>query len=143
MIFVRRKRRIERVLIVEDEPLSAFDTEHLLRDSGYSIAGTVDSVAGALALLSTDPGIDLVLADIGLADGSGIEVAHAARLRGIQVLFVTAHCPEEARPLAAGCLTKPYPQRALIAAVAAIDAVMDGDPPRRLPSGLRLFHEAA
>ncbi|WP_163455048.1 response regulator, partial [Escherichia coli] len=70
---------------------------------------TVDTVAEALRVIALDAALDLVLADVSLADGSGVEVARAAQGRGLPVLFVTGSFPEEARALAAGCLAKPYP----------------------------------
>ena len=143
MIFRRKKRRIEQLLVVEDEPLVAFDTEHFLRDSGFEIVATLDKVADAVSVIASTPDIDLVLADINLADGSGIEVAQAAHAKGIPVLFVTGQCPNEARALAAGCLSKPYPQRDLLAAIDAIEAVIEGQQPKRLPPSFSLFAEAA
>jgi len=140
MLFGRKKRRIERLLVVEDEPLVAFDTEHFLTGEGFTIGATVDLVAEALEAIASDDALDLVLVDVNLADGSGVEVARAAHARGIPVLFVTGHCPGEARALAAGCLAKPYPQRDLLAAIAAIEAVIDGGkPPKRLPGSFNLF----
>jgi DNA-binding response OmpR family regulator len=144
MIFGRKKRRIERLLVVEDEPLVAFDTEHFLREAGFAIAGTVDSVADALGLIvGGDEPIDLVLVDLSLSDGSGIVVAQAAYEKGIPVLFVTGSCPGDAQVLAAGCLSKPYPQRDLLAAIDAIDAVLQGVEPKRLPQSFSLFRKAA
>lgn len=143
MIFRRKKRRIEQLLLVEDEALVAFDTEHFLSDAGFQVVGTVDSVADALGIIDTVEDIDLVLVDLSLADGSGIEVARAARERDIQVLFVTGNCPGEARALAAGCLTKPYPQRDLLAAISAVEAVLEGQAPKKLPPSFNLFSKAA
>jgi DNA-binding response OmpR family regulator len=143
MLFGKKKRRIERVLIVEDEPLVAFDTEHFLRESGFAIAATVDSVADALQAIEDDAEIDLVLVDVNLSDGSGVEVARAARGQGIAVLFVTGSCPTEAQALAAGCLAKPYPQRDLLAAIRIIEVVIDGGKvSRRLPDSFSLFDTA-
>jgi len=143
MLFGKKKRRIERLLVVEDEPLVAFDNEHFLSSSGFEIVGTVDSVAGALRLLDEAEDIDLVLVDVSLSDGSGVSVAQAAQGRGIPVLFVTGSFPEEARPLAAGVLEKPYPQRDLLAAIGAIEAVIEGVKPKKLPNGFSLFQKAA
>ena len=50
MMFGRKKRRITRILIVEDEPLVAFDTEHFLREEEFEIVATVDSVVDAMKL---------------------------------------------------------------------------------------------
>ncbi|MES2443731.1 MAG: response regulator [Pseudomonadota bacterium] len=143
MLFGKKKRRIERLLVVEDEPLVAFDNEHFLSGSGFEIVGTVDSVAGALQLLEAEEDIDLVLVDVSLSDGSGVSVAEAAQARGVPVLFVTGSFPEEARPLAAGVLEKPYPQRDLLAAISAIEAVIEGQKPKKLPNGFSLFQKAA
>ena len=138
----KKKRLIERLLIVEDEPLVAFDNEHFLTGEGFEIVGTVDSVADAMRLLGEEQ-IDLLLADVSLSDGSGIDVAQAAHARGIPVLFVTGHCPGEARSIAAGCLAKPYPQRDLLAAINVIEAVIEGKKPRKLPGGMSLFEKTA
>jgi len=139
MMFGRKKRRITRLLLVEDEPLVAFDAEHVLIEEHYQVVATVDRVARALEILSEDRAIDLVLADIDLADGSGVDVARAAAERGVPVLFVAADCPVEARALATGWLAKPFAQRDLPAAIRAIEVTLDGAEPRRLPNGFRLF----
>ena len=144
MVFGRRKRRITRLLICEDEPLVAFDHEHLLTEEGFTVVGTVDRARDAIALLAAGTAIDLVLADVNLADGSGIDVARAAHARGIAVIFVTGSCPAEGRPFARGCLAKPFRAADLIAAIDAIDGQMQGrKPPRRLPSAFALFDQAA
>jgi DNA-binding response OmpR family regulator len=143
MLFGKKKRRISRLLIVEDEPLVAFDTEHFLRECEFEIVATVDRVADAMTVIRDDNDIDLILVDISLADGSGLDVAQAAYEIGIPVLFVTGSCPEGARAVAAGCLSKPYAQRDLLAAIDAIEAVIEGKKPKRLPGGFHLFEKAA
>lgn len=138
MVFVKKKRRIERILLVEDEPLEAFDTEHFLNGEGFKVVATVDSVAEALAWIEGGE-IDLVLVDVQLSDGSGVDVAHAAKALGIEALFVTGDCPVEAQVLAAGWLAKPYPQRDLLGAIEAIEIVMGGKRPQKLPGSFSLF----
>jgi DNA-binding response OmpR family regulator len=138
MLFGKRARTINRVLIVEDEPLVAFDNEHFLRDKGFEVVATVDTVADAIAAIAAID-IDLVLADVNLSDGNGIDVAHAARAKGVSVLFVTGTCPIEAQALSLGCLAKPYAQRDLLDALDAIDATLGGKAPKRLPRGLSLY----
>ncbi|PCD02923.1 response regulator [Sphingomonas spermidinifaciens] len=142
MMFGRKKRRITRILIVEDEPLVAFDTEYFLSESGFEVVATLDRVADAVAILTTTE-IDLVLVDVELADGSGVSVAEQAGASGALVLFVTGNCPGEARSLAAGCLAKPYPQRDLLTAIDAIEKTLAGKPPKRLPQSFSLFAQAA
>lgn len=143
MLFGKKKRQIERLLVVEDEPLVAFDTEHLLSDARYQIVATVDRVVDAVKVLHDGVQVDLVLVDVTLADGSGLEVARAARERDVPVLFVTGAFPPEAMEFAAGCLDKPYAPRDLLGAIDAIEAGMRGKSPKRLPSGFRLFDNAA
>jgi DNA-binding response OmpR family regulator len=138
MLFAKKKRLIERILLVEDEPLVAFDTERFLTGEGFEVVATVDSVAEALVAVEEEE-IDLLLVDVRLSDGSGVEVAHAAKARSIKVLFVTGNCPSDAEGLAAGWLAKPYPQRDLLAAIRAIEAVIGGKKPRKLPASFSLF----
>ena len=141
MLFGRRERAIRRILIVEDEPLVAFDNEHLLGESGYEVVATVDSLADAVRVIGDEP-VDLVLSDIKLnGDGDGMDVARAAAARNIPVLFVTANCPLEARNLGIGCLAKPYSNGALRSALATIDRKLQGRPVRRLPAGLTLYDQ--
>ena len=142
MLFGRKKRTITRLLLVEDEPLVAFDAEHLLTDQDYEIVATVDRVADALSVLATAEAIHLVLVDVALADGTGVDVAREAFGRGIPAMFVTGSCPPEAEAFAAGCLAKPYAPRDLLAAISAIEAARRGVRPRRIPSGFRLFPAA-
>ncbi len=137
--FGRKKRRITRLLVVEDEPLVAFDAEHLLEDAGYEVVGTVDRVSAAVMLIGDGSSIDLVLADVNLADGNGLEVAKAAHAVDVPVMFVTGQRPVEAMSVAIGCLTKPYAQRDLLAAIEAVDATLDGRTPKRVPAGFSLF----
>ena len=142
MLFGKRERRIARVLVVEDEPLVAFETEHFLISEGFEIVATVESVEHSLVVIAEAEAIDLVLVDVNLADGSGIDVARAANARGIAVLFVTGECPGHARALAIGCLGKPFPQRDLLAAIKTIDLILAGGaPPKRLPGSFTLFGE--
>lgn len=144
MLFARKPRVISRLLVVEDEPLVAFDTEHLLGENGYTVVATVDRVRDAVAVIERsdddgDASLDLVLVDVNLADGSGTEVARAAGAKGIPVMFVTGACPSEAEALAIGYLAKPYAQKTLLAAIEAVGKAVEGKPPKRLPPGMRLF----
>jgi len=138
MLFSRRRHTIKRILIVEDEPLVAFDDEHFLRDRGFEVVATVDRAEAAVEVIAKTA-LDLVLADVRLSGGDGgLEVARAARRKGVPVLFATAACPP-ASTLAIGCLTKPYSQRALRDAITAVEAKLTGLPVRRVPPGLTLY----
>jgi DNA-binding response OmpR family regulator len=142
MLFGKKKRSIIRLLVVEDEPLVAFDTEYLLSEQDYEIVATVDRVAHALAVIERESDIHLVLLDVNLADGSGIDVARAACARGFPVMFVTGNFPDEAAEFAMGCLIKPYDQRDLLGAIEVLDARVAGRKAKKLPQGFRVFERA-
>ncbi|HYG30237.1 MAG TPA: response regulator [Allosphingosinicella sp.] len=144
MLFGKRERLIRRILVVEDEPLVAFDNEHSLGEAGYEVVATVDSQADARVVIENEEGIDLVLTDIKLSgDGDGTDVARIARARGIPVLFVTGFCPDEAQSLAVGCLSKPYTDKVLKAALDCLDDVLQGKQVNKLPPQLSLYGQAA
>lgn len=138
MLFEKRPRRIQKLLIVEDEPLVAFDTEYLLQSHGYEVIGTVDNAGDALAALARDE-IDLILSDVRLRDSDGRDVAIAAKAAGVPLIFVTATCPIDAPSLALGCLAKPYSQADLRKTIEAIDAHLDGVKPKRMPRGFTIY----
>jgi DNA-binding response OmpR family regulator len=141
MLFTKRERRIARIMIVEDEPLVAFDNENMLQDAGYEVVATVDCFADAAAVIEAEA-LDLILSDIALrGDGDGTDVARAAGSRGVAVLFVTGNCTEEAKALALGCLSKPYSERTLLAALEAIDDHLQGKAPKRVPEQLTIYAE--
>jgi DNA-binding response OmpR family regulator len=139
MLFGKKERTIQRILVVEDEPLVAFDNEYLIKDAGYEVVATVDTVEDARRTMEEETEVDLVLLDINLKDGSGIEVAQLAQQKGINVLFVTGECPAEHEHLAVGCLSKPYSDKVLKNAIQAIDALASGDKLKKVPEQLTLF----
>ena len=142
MLFGKRERRISRILLVEDEPLVAFDNEHLLQDAGYEVVATVDSLAAAREVIEREE-IDLVLTDIKLnGDGDGMDVARAAGAREMPVLFVSGACPAEAHSLGLGCLAKPYSNKVLKNALDAVDDYLQGKELTTLPEQLTLYEQA-
>jgi two-component system, response regulator PdtaR len=144
MLFGKRERLIRRILVVEDEPLVAFDNEHLLSDAGYEVVATVDSLAGACEVIEREGGaLDLVLTDIRLAgEGDGTDVARFAAEHHVPTLFVTGACPIEARGLGLGCLAKPYSDKVLKSALEALERVLAGEEQKKLPSELTLYAPA-
>ena len=89
MLFEREPTKLQKLLVVEDEPLIAFDNEYFLATHGFTIVATIDNAPAAMALISAG-GIDLVLCDVRLNASDGRDVAIAARQAEIPVLFVTA-----------------------------------------------------
>lgn len=140
MLFGKHQRVIRRIMVVEDEPLIAFDNEHVLSEAGYEVVATVDNIVDAIRVIEGEDELHLILTDISLrGEGDGIDVARAAGQRGVPVLFVSGACPPEAQSLAIGCLAKPYTDRILLAALDHLDARVSGRPARRVPSGLTLY----
>jgi len=138
MLFGKRKRIVKRILVIEDEPLTAFDNEVMLRDAGYDVVATHDDFEEAVAALDRET-VDLILSDVRLrGKRTGIQLAEEARKRGVPLLFVTGHPPDNARDLAIGCLMKPYSERQLKQALDAIDQHLAGKQPK-LPKGLEIY----
>lgn len=142
MFFGKAQQSVRRILIVEDEPLIAFDNEHALVTGGFEVVATVDRMLDAEAVLEREGAVDLLIADIRLRGvRTGIDLAVHARARNIAVLFVTGSCPPEAYVggIALGWLAKPFPPRDLLRSVNVCDRVLRGHAPGRLPAGLTLF----
>jgi diguanylate cyclase (GGDEF)-like protein len=116
-------KTLQRILIVEDEAVTAMDLASELRRLGYEVCGMEDSAEGAVAAVEKGkPG--LVLMDIRLGDnGDGVEAARRiAERHDAAVVFLTAHSDEQtlARALAAspyGYIVKPFRARELKVAV--------------------------
>lgn len=142
MLFGKRNRVVKRILIVEDEPLTAFDNEVTLADQGYEVVATLDGFDQAIAILDRED-VDLVLSDLRLSgEQSGLDLARAAKDRGIPVLFSTGYeLPQEAKAVAIGCLRKPYTERQLKNALEAVDRLLAGEKVKP-PKGLDLYFPA-
>jgi two-component SAPR family response regulator len=140
MLFGKRKQIVKRILIVEDEPLTAFDNENFLGDAGYEIVATVDDLEEALRVLEREA-VHLILSDVRLrGDRTGIELAAAAKLIGVPTLFATGYSYPEASEIAVGCVLKPYTERQLIKAIEAVDRHLQGEKVKP-PKGVELFIE--
>ena len=138
MLFGKRKQVVKRILIVEDEPLTAFDNENILGDAGYEIVATVDDLDEALAVLEREE-VHLILSDVRLrSQKTGIHLAHAAKEKGIPTLFATGHPYPGAADIAVGCLLKPYNERQLCKAIECVDRHLQGESVKA-PKGLQLF----
>ena len=81
--------RAPRLLLVEDHGDTAAVLSRLLRRDGYEVvqAGTVGAALAVAAREMAGAGLDLVVSDLGLPDGSGLDLMRqlvaAYRLRGI------------------------------------------------------------
>src|SRR4029079_4399226 len=137
MLFGRRKQIVKRILIVEDEPLTAFDNENMLGDAGYEIVATVDDFSEAIEIIGREE-VHLILSDIRLrSTQTGIDLARLAKERGIPTLFATGHAHPDCG-VAIGCLSKPYTERQLCKAIECVDRHLQGQSVKP-PKGLELF----
>jgi diguanylate cyclase (GGDEF)-like protein len=112
-----------RILIVEDEAITAMDLAAELRHLGYEVCGTEDTAEGAVAAAERERP-RLVLMDVRLGgNGDGIDAARQISGRhDVAVVFLTAHSDEEtlARALSVspyGYIVKPFRARELKVAV--------------------------
>ncbi len=139
MLFGKRKRVVNRILIVEDEPLTAFDNEVMLGDLGYEIVATLDNFEDAIELLDREK-VDLILSDYRLSGKqTGMDLARAAQKRSIPIVFSTGHkLPKESVQVALGCINKPYSERTLKLALEAVDKRLAGRQAKP-PKGVELF----
>jgi DNA-binding response OmpR family regulator len=111
------------VLVAEDNALVSGAMRILFEESGYrvSIAATITET---VTTASSDP-VDVLLLDLGLADGDGLVALAELRAMGASPRVTVALTGRddratEERCLAAGCtavLVKPVPARELIAKV--------------------------
>jgi DNA-binding response OmpR family regulator len=108
------------VLVAEDNDLVSGAMRVLFEETGHRVS-TAPSIAASVSVASSDP-VDLLLLDLGLADGDGLEVLTQLRARGtmprISVALTGRDEPEVvARCRAMGCadvLLKPVPARELL-----------------------------
>jgi DNA-binding response OmpR family regulator len=112
----------KRVLVVDDETDFLDTYVRLLRRQGYAVT-TASSLATALAAVARER-LSLVISDLNLPDGDGLEVVRAARSGAYPapVIVVTGYSSEERRKaaLAAGAMAffaKPFIASALLVAV--------------------------
>ena len=138
MLFGRRKRIVKRILIVEDEPLTAFDTETMLADFGYHVVATLDDYEEALERLERDD-VHLLIADVRLhGQDRGPELAKAARVKGVPTLLATGHEIPLSDSHAVGCIRKPYTEKQLRRSLETVDRHLQGETVKP-PKGLELF----
>ena len=108
------------VLVAEDNQLVCDAMRVLFEETGHRVSAA-GHIAEIVDIASSDP-VDLLLLDLGLADGDGLEVLSALRERdalpGVSVALTGRDDAETiARCTAAGCravLLKPVPTRDLL-----------------------------
>ena len=111
------------VLVVEDEPDLAVSYERLLRRHGCRVS-SVGSRQAALQAIAVAPPPELVIADLRLPDGDGLDIVRAARAlpQPPPVLVVTVFASRASRRAAleagaAAVLAKPFDAETFIRVV--------------------------
>jgi signal transduction histidine kinase len=109
-----------RLLLVEDHPDTSRVMERLLRGVGYEVTTANDLTSALRAFETTTLPFDIVVSDIGLPDGSGLDLARQLRLRfpGTPAVALSGFGMEEDRRRSAAAgfsahLTKPVDLTAL------------------------------
>jgi two-component system response regulator PrrA len=113
-----------RVLVVDDEADFLATYERLLRRQGYEVVTATSRATGLAALAGELP--HLVISDLRLPDGDGLDVVRAARAARdpVPVIVITGYPSDETRraALAAGATTflaKPFAAAVLLAAISS------------------------
>lgn len=109
------------MLVAEDNDLVAGAMRVLFEETGHRVS-TTPTIAATVAVAASDP-VDLLLLDLGLADGDGLEVLAQLTDRGAMPRVAVALTGRDepdvvARCRAMGCadvLLKPVPARQLLA----------------------------
>jgi len=125
------------VLVIDDEPDIVYMVKVILRSAGCEVSTAGGVKEGAALVDAVEP--DLVLLDLRLTDGDGMEVLEAMRASGkidsIPVIILSAHATpatsEKAMSAGAtGYITKPFIAGQLVDAVNA----QLGEPQDRRPT---------
>ncbi len=115
---------IPQILVVEDEPDHARFTEYVLRKKGYAVA--VTSSAASAVDLAKNQDFDVILLDVMLPDGNGIDVCEkirqVERLKNVPIMMLTAKSDirDKIKSFQAGAddyIVKPFQLEELLARV--------------------------
>ena len=108
----------QRVLVVEDNALIAFEVQALLTEAGCTVLGPCPTADLAMALIERVQ-IDCATVDLGLTRGAGSSVAFALERRAILFVIVTGQSPESLPASLRACtiVQKPYSALALLTAI--------------------------
>ncbi|WKB51270.1 two-component system response regulator CreB [Eleftheria terrae] len=114
------------LLLLEDDPAIARTVAYALGREGYTVE-QVGLVREAQARLQATPGIELAVLDVGLPDGSGLDLCRELRQQrpALPIVLLTARADETDRVLglelgADDYIAKPFSPRELVARVRAL-----------------------
>lgn len=136
-----------RILLLEDEPSIADNLIYALRSEAFDVTH-VGLARDALSAFARD-GADLVVLDIGVPDGNGLDVYRSLRQHSeVPVMFLTARASELDRVLglelgADDYVTKPFSPREVCARIKSILRRTGQTPTQAAPSGPWRLDEVA
>jgi DNA-binding response OmpR family regulator len=125
--------------LIDDEPDLVAMSRTYLEQDGFRVVGALDIKSG-LAAARREP-VDLIVLDLGLPDGSGLDLLRTLRSTSdVPIIIVTGRSEETDRVIglelgADDYLVKPFSQREL---AARIRAVLRRARPEHPPSTIRL-----
>lgn len=110
-----------RVLVVEDNPVIAFDIDDALRENGVEVVGPAHDIESGLALIREDS-LDGAVLDIDIGGRPVWPIARELKSEGVPFVFVSGDCdrglPDDFT--GAVCLHKPAQTEAILNTVAAV-----------------------
>jgi CheY-like chemotaxis protein len=118
------------ILLVEDHADTAEVLAEFLMDAGHrvSVAGSVEEALARARAVQEDRGLDLVISDLGLPDGSGLDLMPRLKdLYGLKGIALSGYGMDEdlQKSVEAGFevhLTKPVSPQRLIEAILKVSA---------------------
>ncbi|MDH6521182.1 DNA-binding response OmpR family regulator [Streptomyces sp. SAI-208] len=134
--------------LIEDEPDFALMCRSYLERAGFTVTWAMDARAGKSVLYESR--VDLAILDLGLPDGSGLELLRALRSTSrLPVIVVSGRGAEADRVAgleigADDYLVKPFSQRELVARIhAVLRRSQPPEPPSVIQAGSLLVDTAA
>jgi len=107
-----------RILVVEDEPIILMATADMLVEMGHNVEKAMN-LAQARAVVASKP-IDLIILDLGLPDGNGMDFVKELRKHYLQMRIVIASGDTVEATKDMGVINKPYSEAGLAAAIKAM-----------------------
>ena len=112
------------ILIVEDDKIINGGIQIFLQKQGYLVSSAINRAEADEALAQQN--IDLILLDINLPDGSGLELCESIRKKSaVPIIFLTANDTDEdmVKGFSLGCddyIAKPFSLEVLVSRIGAV-----------------------
>ena len=112
-----------RILILEDDPLTALDLQCLVEGCGHEVVSLCDTLADAGERIGD--GLDFAFLDVDLPDGKSFPIAERLHRSRVPFAFVSASRPSEIPASLQGVpfIPKPYHHAAIRHSLVQADTV--------------------